>query len=114
LLLPVSKEHGATSSQLNEIRVLVGIAATIAIARACNRSEGHGCGTHIRVGLHRGAYLVDFIDGQLTSAFPHKYSVFFLSRHMFSPLFFLLHPLDLAHPITGRTYPRPNRLWAGV
>jgi hypothetical protein len=88
------QEPWAAEFSLNKIRVLVGIAAAVAITGTCNRSEGHGCSAHIGMGLHRGAHLVNFVDGQLTSAFPYKYSVVFLSRHKFFLLcFFKLHPL---------------------
>jgi len=101
------RDIGAAEFSLNEIRVLVGIAATIAIAGACSRSGSHDGGTHIGVGLHRGAYLVNFIDGQLTSAFPHKYSVFFLSQHNFSPLFLVIAACP---QITDRMCLRLSRL----
>jgi hypothetical protein len=74
--------------QLNEIRVLVSVAAAVAIAGACSRGSSHDGCAHIGVGLHGSAYLIDFIDCQLTSTFPRKHSVVFLSRHVFSPFYF--------------------------
>jgi hypothetical protein len=104
-----SKQHQAAKFSLNEIRVFVGIAATVAITGTCNRSEGHGCGAHVGVSLHGSAHLIDFVDRQLTSAFPYKYSVVFLSRHSFSPLVFnyIVCP---APQITDKTCLRPIRL----
>jgi hypothetical protein len=111
---PSAESIGAADFSLNKIRVLVGIAAAVAITGTCNRSEGHGCGAHVGVGLHRRAYLVNFIDRQLTSAFPYKHSVVFLSRHSFSPFSFFLHSLAPDPHITDKTYLRPSRPWAGV
>jgi hypothetical protein len=85
----------AGQSLLNEIGVFVGIAAAVAIARACDRSEGHGCGTHIGV-AHGSAHLLDFIHGEFPRSKAGKYSGVFWSRHWLSPFYFLLHSLARA------------------
>jgi hypothetical protein len=80
----------AARFSLNEIRVFVCIAAAIAVAGASNSRRSHDGGTDIGVGLHGSAHLIDFIDRQLTSAFPRKYSVVFLSRHTWFSFFFFV------------------------
>jgi hypothetical protein len=74
----------AGRSLLNEIGVLVSVAAAVAIARACDRSEGHGCGAHVGV-AHGSTHLLDFIHGEFPRSETDKYSVVFLSRHWLSP-----------------------------
>jgi hypothetical protein len=73
---------------LNEIRVPVSIAAAVAVTGASCGCGGHNCSANVGV-AHGCAYLVNFIDRQLTSAFPRKHSVVILSRHCFSPFLFV-------------------------
>jgi hypothetical protein len=56
------QEPPGSRFSLNEVSVLVGIAAAVAIAGAgCGRSGHDGC-ADIRVGLHGRAHLIDFIE----------------------------------------------------
>jgi hypothetical protein len=99
---PVSKERRATSFSLNEIRVSVSVAAAVAVTGAGHGGGGYHGSANVGV-AHGSAHLVDFINSEFPRSETGKYSVVFLSRHLFSPFYLLLHSLAQLLRFTDKT-----------